>query len=102
MCCFNLSDHSVSIHKALKALQDHSNKIQVEDDPIGDWLKGVFGSFGGWVAKIIRVVALVLLVIICIAAILPCIIMCFQNCLSRIMWQVMDQRIQYHKAKDQL
>ncbi|XP_031461780.1 uncharacterized protein LOC116237009 isoform X2 [Phasianus colchicus] len=25
MCCFNLSDHSVSIHKALKALQDHSN-----------------------------------------------------------------------------
>ena len=85
MCCFNLSDHSVSIHKALKALRDHTERIQVDDDPIGDWFKKTFGNFGSWIVKIVKGIVLALLVIVCIAAILPCVIMCFQNCLLRIM-----------------
>ncbi|KFO55676.1 hypothetical protein N302_15721, partial [Corvus brachyrhynchos] len=41
MCCMNLSDHSVSIHKHLSDLQRDLHNLQETDDPIGDWLKGL-------------------------------------------------------------
>ncbi|KFV09678.1 hypothetical protein N340_06122, partial [Tauraco erythrolophus] len=31
MCCFNLSDHSESIHKQLQWLKEHSRKMVAED-----------------------------------------------------------------------
>jgi len=81
MCCFNLSDHSVSIHKALQAMKEHTEKIQMNDDPIGDWFKRTFGNIGEWLAQGVKTLAFALLVIIFIAAIIPCIIRCFQDCL---------------------
>nr|AEQ32067.1 envelope protein [Avian leukosis virus] len=102
MCCFNLSDHSESIHKALQAMKEHTEKIRVEDDPIGDWFTRTFGSFGGWLAKGVKTLLFALLVIVCLLAIIPCIIKCFQDCLSRTMYQFMDERIRYHRIREQL
>nr|QPD79269.1 env protein [Avian leukosis virus] len=102
MCCFNLSDHSESIHKALQAMKEHTQKIQVEDDPIGDWFTRTFGSLGGWLAKGVKTLLFALLVIVCLLAIIPCIIKCFQDCISRTMYQFMDERIRYHRIREQL
>ncbi|KFO65222.1 hypothetical protein N302_09078, partial [Corvus brachyrhynchos] len=41
MCCMNLSDRSVSIHKNLSDLQRGLHNLRETDDPIGDWLKGL-------------------------------------------------------------
>ncbi|KFO62240.1 hypothetical protein N302_03234, partial [Corvus brachyrhynchos] len=41
MCCMNLSDHSVSIHKYLSDLQRGLRNLRETDDSIGDWLKGL-------------------------------------------------------------
>ncbi|XP_040511186.1 uncharacterized protein LOC121108210 [Gallus gallus] len=102
MCCFNLSDHSESIHKALQAMKEHTEKIRVEDDPIGDWFTRTFGGLGGWLAKGVKTLMFALLVIVCLLAIIPCIIKCFQDCLSRTMYQFMDERIKYHRIREQL
>nr|ADO33893.1 envelope protein [Avian leukosis virus] len=102
MCCFNLSDHSESIHKALQAMKEHTEKIRVEDDPIGDWFTRTFGGLGGWLAKGVKTLLFALFVIICLLAIIPCIIKCFQDCLSRTMYQFMDERIRYHRIREQL
>ena len=45
LCCFNLSDHSVSIHKQLQWMQEHIQKIKEESDPFGGWLDGLFGEW---------------------------------------------------------
>nr|ADO33896.1 envelope protein [Avian leukosis virus] len=102
MCCFNLSDHSESIHKALQAMKEHTEKIRVEDDPIGDWFTRTFGGLGRWLAKGVKTLLFALFVIICLLAIIPCIIKCFQDCLSRTMYQFMDERIRYHRIREQL
>ncbi|XP_015129708.2 uncharacterized protein LOC107050476 [Gallus gallus] len=102
MCCFNLSDHSESIHKALQAMKEHTEKIRVEDDPIGDWFTRTFGDLGRWLAKGVKTLLFALLVIACLLAIIPCIIKCFQDCLSRTMNQFMDERIKYHRIREQL
>nr|ANU06189.1 env protein [Avian leukosis virus] len=102
MCCFNLSDHSESIHKALQAMKEHTEKIRVEDDPIGDWFTRTFGDLGRWLAKGVKTLLFALLVIVCLLAIIPCIIKCFQDCLSRTMNQFMDERIRYHRIREQL
>ncbi|KFO58460.1 hypothetical protein N302_08839, partial [Corvus brachyrhynchos] len=41
MCCMDLSDHSVSIHKRLSDLQRGLCNLWETGDPIGDWLKGL-------------------------------------------------------------
>ncbi|KFP18494.1 hypothetical protein Z169_11378, partial [Egretta garzetta] len=33
MCCFNLSDHSKSIHSKLQQLQENMRKLQVDKNP---------------------------------------------------------------------
>ncbi|KFO59750.1 hypothetical protein N302_06028, partial [Corvus brachyrhynchos] len=38
MCCFNLSDHSTSIHKQLQWLREHNQKLTVESNPFDQWL----------------------------------------------------------------
>ncbi|KFP70846.1 hypothetical protein N310_07894, partial [Acanthisitta chloris] len=38
MCCMNLSDNSVSIHKRLKELQENMNKITTEKG-LDKWMK---------------------------------------------------------------
>ncbi|KGL92592.1 hypothetical protein N301_03624, partial [Charadrius vociferus] len=41
MCCFNLSDHSNSIHKQLQWLQQHTQKITVQTSWFDSWLQSI-------------------------------------------------------------
>ncbi|KFP77723.1 hypothetical protein N310_03030, partial [Acanthisitta chloris] len=41
MCCFNLSIHGQSIQKQLKWLHDHTQKINVIDNPFGQWFSSL-------------------------------------------------------------
>ena len=52
MCCMNLSDHSISIHKQLSQLQENLNKIGYYTDPFSDWLESL--GFGPWIRQILK------------------------------------------------
>ncbi|KFP29412.1 hypothetical protein N325_09376, partial [Colius striatus] len=39
MCCFNLSDHSESIHKALPYLKVHAKNVTVGYNLFDDWFQ---------------------------------------------------------------
>ncbi|KFV66825.1 hypothetical protein N307_01530, partial [Dryobates pubescens] len=39
MCCFKLSDNGVSIHKKIEWLEDHSQKIAKDVNPLDDWFR---------------------------------------------------------------
>ncbi|XP_040434769.1 syncytin-A-like [Falco naumanni] len=54
MCCFNLSDHSISIQKQLQWLKDHTKKITVENNPFDNWLQTLFGSLLPWLLSVIK------------------------------------------------
>ncbi|NXN59248.1 ERVV1 protein, partial [Rynchops niger] len=53
MCCFNLSDHSNSIHKQLQWLKDHTKKIAVGSNPFDDWLQSIFGGLSPWLLSLV-------------------------------------------------
>ncbi|KAK4810707.1 hypothetical protein QYF61_007681 [Mycteria americana] len=48
MCCMNLSDHSESIHKQLRWLKEHANKIRQNQGFFDEWLTSLFGSLPSW------------------------------------------------------
>ncbi|NXX46067.1 ENV1 protein, partial [Tricholaema leucomelas] len=54
MCCFNLSDHSESIHKKLVWLKEHTQKIVKDDNPFDDWLRSLFGNVSPWLIGLIK------------------------------------------------
>ena len=54
MCCFNLSDHSQSIHEQLQWLKRHTQKIQIDKNPFDDWLKSLFGGLSPWLTALIK------------------------------------------------
>ncbi|KFV68583.1 hypothetical protein N307_15365, partial [Dryobates pubescens] len=37
MCCFNLSDNSVSIHKKIQWLEEHNRKTVKDVNPFDEW-----------------------------------------------------------------
>ncbi|KFP27170.1 hypothetical protein N325_00700, partial [Colius striatus] len=41
MCCFSLSDHSKSIHSQLEVLRENFKKLQIDSDPVSDWLQSL-------------------------------------------------------------
>ncbi|KGL74171.1 hypothetical protein N309_11477, partial [Tinamus guttatus] len=41
LCCFNLSDHSQSIHQQLRWLKDHTQKITREKGLMDGWLESL-------------------------------------------------------------
>ncbi|NXB02274.1 ENR1 protein, partial [Cnemophilus loriae] len=65
MCCFNLTNHSDSIHKQLKWLREHTARITIADDPFGNWLRNAFGGLSGWIIGLIkegiRIISIVLI-----------------------------------------
>lgn len=44
MCCVNLSDHSLSIHASIKALQDNVAKLKIVDG--ADWFNNILETLG--------------------------------------------------------
>ncbi|NWX94445.1 ERB1 protein, partial [Nothoprocta pentlandii] len=71
LCCFNLSDHSQSIHEQLRWLKEHTQRIVQEKGLFDGWLESVFGSLPKWLMGIIkeglRILGLLILIIICIS-----------------------------------
>lgn len=100
MCCFNLSDHSVSIHKALKALRDHTEEIKAGSDPIGDWLKDVFGGIGGWGVHLLKGLLLGLIVILLLLMCVPCFLQIMLSCIQRMIDRTINYRIEYKKMQE--
>ncbi|NXE58224.1 ENR1 protein, partial [Casuarius casuarius] len=52
MCCFNLTDHSRSIHSELEWLKEHTSKITVMTNPLDNWLAGWLG-LGPWAKQLL-------------------------------------------------
>ncbi|XP_056179519.1 uncharacterized protein LOC130142093 [Falco biarmicus] len=51
MCCMNLSDHSISIHKKLSQLQGNMKHILADDNPFDEWLRGL--GITGWLKMLL-------------------------------------------------
>eukprot|EP00076_Gallus_gallus_P008945 XP_004938710.1 endogenous retrovirus group PABLB member 1 Env polyprotein [Gallus gallus] len=82
MCCFNLSGHSMSIHKQLRWMQEHTQKIKEESDPFGNWLNRLFRGVGSWLKQLLKVFVIGLAIFVCILICLPCFVGCLQNSLQ--------------------
>ncbi|XP_078506306.1 uncharacterized protein LOC144764037 [Lissotriton helveticus] len=78
LCCFNLSDHSTSIHVHINALKDLVKGVtQDVDQGWWDWLFGWLPNFGQ-----LRYILGVIIVIICVFISLCCCIQCIPNLFS--------------------
>ncbi|XP_032297272.1 syncytin-A-like, partial [Coturnix japonica] len=92
MCCFNLSDHSESMHKQLAWLQDHTKKIGIQDDPFGNWLGSIFGGIGPWIKQLLKVLVIGLILFLALLICIPCIIQCLQGCIRRMVTGIFEER----------
>ncbi|XP_048786364.1 uncharacterized protein LOC125686436 [Lagopus muta] len=54
MCCFNLSDHSDSIHKQIRWLLNHTQSVSKDHNPIDDWLHSTFPGLSSWAYGLIK------------------------------------------------
>jgi len=54
MCCFNLSDHSDSVHKQLQWLKEHTQKVHTNKNPLDDWLGNLFGGLSPWLLGLVK------------------------------------------------
>lgn len=52
MCCFNLSNHSESIRKAISTLKQHTSKIQQDISPLEKWLNSL--DITGWLSGLVK------------------------------------------------
>lgn len=73
MCCMNLSDYSVSIHKSIQQLQDGITKLRVKE---GSWLN----DLSNWLSltplwrEFLKMGMYVLIVITVIMVFVPCLL----------------------------
>lgn len=70
MCCMNLSDHSASIHRKLKQLQDNMKKLTGNEWGLDEWFEG--WGITGWFKDIVKGALLLLVVIIVLLCVIPC------------------------------
>ncbi|NXF89393.1 ERB1 protein, partial [Eubucco bourcierii] len=54
MCCFNPSDHSLSIHEEIEWLKNHMSMIRKQTSWLDSWLGSIFGGVSGWVLDLIK------------------------------------------------
>ncbi|XP_015704681.2 LOW QUALITY PROTEIN: uncharacterized protein LOC107306240 [Coturnix japonica] len=102
MCCFNLSDHSESLHKKLAWMQDHTKKIGVVDDPFGDWLGSLFGNIGPWFKQLLKVLVMGLIVLLALLICTPCIIQCLQGFMHRMVTGIFEEKMEQQRAYERL
>lgn len=76
MCCFNLSDHSESIHKKLEKMKNNTQQITANVNPILEELGGLLGEkFTSWLPNfawlkqlfIACIIMVFLFIFVCIA-----------------------------------
>ncbi|XP_072214357.1 uncharacterized protein [Excalfactoria chinensis] len=101
MCCFNLSDHSDSIHKKLEWMQEHTKKIAI-DDAFGSWLDGLFGNIGPWLKQFLKVLIIGILVFLALMICLPCVFQCIQGCLQRMIERIFNYKMECQRIYDKL
>ncbi|RMC21686.1 hypothetical protein DUI87_02554 [Hirundo rustica rustica] len=82
LCCMNLSDHSVSIHKQLQELRDLASQITI-DDP--SWLDNLFDglSFAPWLKELCKIGLIILIVVVVVLVAVPCILQCVKKVMSK-------------------
>ncbi|TRZ05201.1 hypothetical protein HGM15179_021906, partial [Zosterops borbonicus] len=75
MCCFNLSDHSQSIHAQLDWLKRHTTNTKLSKNPLDDWLTQTF-SLTPWLTQLVkeglRFLLMILIVILCVRLLFAC------------------------------
>nr|QRN74319.1 envelope glycoprotein [Avian leukosis virus] len=100
MCCFNLSDHSESIQKKFQLMKEHVNKIGVDNDPIGSWLRGIFGGIGEWAVHLLKGLLLGLVVILLLVVCLPCLLQCVSSSIRKMIDNSLGYREEYKKLQE--
>nr|pir env polyprotein TM - avian myeloblastosis virus [Avian myeloblastosis virus] len=99
MCCFNLSDHSESIQKKFQLMKEHVSKIGVDSDPIGSWLRGLFGGIGEWAVHLLKGLLLGLVVILLLVVCLPCLLQFVSSSIRRIINSSISYHTEYRKMQ---
>ncbi|XP_072199793.1 uncharacterized protein [Excalfactoria chinensis] len=102
MCCFNLSDHSESMHKQLAWLQDHTKKTGIQDDPFGNWLNSIFGDIGPWIKQLLKVLVIGLIMFLALLICIPCIIQCLQGCIRRMVTGIFEEKREQERMYERL
>lgn len=101
-CCFNLSDHSASIHKQLQWMQGHTQKIKVQADPFGEWLEGLFGELEPWLKQMLKTLIVGLAIFLAIMLCLPCFVQLLKACLRNFIEEISRQQYVYQRIQEQL
>nr|QZL13667.1 envelope protein [Avian leukosis virus] len=99
MCCFNLSDHSESIQKKFQLMKEHVNKIGVDSDPIGSWLRGLFGGIGEWAVHLLKGLLLGLVVILLLVVCLPCLLQIVSSSIRKMINNSISYHTEYKKLQ---
>nr|CAA36155.1 gp37 [Rous sarcoma virus] len=99
MCCFNLSDHSESIQKKFQLMKKHVNKIGVDSDPIGSWLRGIFGGIGEWAVHLLKGLLLGLVVILLLVVCLPCLLQFVSSSIRKMINSSINYHTEYRKMQ---
>ena len=101
-CCFNLSDHSASIHKQLQWMQGHTQKIKMQADPFGEWLEGLFGELEPWLKQMLKTLIVGLAIFLAIMLCLPCFVQLLKACLRNFIEEISRQQYVYQRIQEQL
>ena len=87
MCCMNLSDHSESIHKKIRDIQNKLHDLKEEEGfGLDNWLKSL--GLGSWVRTIILYGIGILIVLLCLMMIIPRLLSCIQIMVQRLITQM--------------
>ncbi|KAK4832051.1 hypothetical protein QYF61_020607 [Mycteria americana] len=86
MCCMNLSDHSESIHKQLRWLKEHANKIRQNQGFFDEWLTSLFGSLPSWLkgllAEGLRLLIILVIIGLCFCVACSCVKKAFRTMIN--------------------
>ncbi|XP_027487048.1 syncytin-A-like isoform X1 [Corapipo altera] len=90
MCCFNLSDHSESIHKKLQKLQDGMHDLLINSNPFDGWLCS--WGIGNWLRNIIIALAGPFIIIVLCLCCGPCLLQCLLSQIHKVMDTLFEKR----------
>lgn len=83
MCCMNLSDHLESIHLQLAKLRELTTHLRREQGlGLDEWLGSL--GFGPWLRNTIEYALVIVGIFLLILLLLPCILSCLQNMISKL------------------
>ncbi|XP_056179594.1 uncharacterized protein LOC130142143 [Falco biarmicus] len=96
MCCMNLSDHSISMHKKLSQLNGKMKHILADDNPFDELLRG-FG-ITGWLKTLLMEGIRFVIIIVAMFLVFSCLFSCVKKGLTSIVnqtWVVQKEKRGY-------